>query len=77
MKVLKFLLLLFFSLFDSYEVNWLGYMMKDYIPNFLKKLWICVLKGDRKDITSSPVEKQTMQIRDSANENYIHLQRTS
>lgn len=73
MKVLKFLLLLFFSLLDSYEVNWLGYMSKNYISNFLKKLWICVLKGDSKETRSPLVEKQTMQNRDSANENYIHL----
>lgn len=38
MKILKFLLLLFFSVLGLCEVNQLGYVTKDHIPNLSKKL---------------------------------------
>ena len=69
--------LLFFSAQGSYEVSQPGYVTKDYNPNLSRKLWKRGLAGESKEARSSPLEKQTMQNTDSANENDARLQRAS
>ena len=52
-------------------------MTKDYNPNLSWKLWKRGLAGESKEARSSPLEKQTMQNTDSANENDARLQSAS